>query len=472
MPDLISTAVSSLPSIIETLRVDNPPLADALSILLKEQKRVASIIDPKPVLQTKTSQGAIALPPNVSGFIYTTTNRNIVLSWDAPTPEFFYYEIRIGTSWDTASRILTTATLQAILDPILAGTTTYLIKAINSNGAYSAVATSLDVIIPIIGSLTITSALIGSFVLLSWTIPTTTFDIDYYIVARDGVEFSRIKSTFLSTQVFAAGNYTYSVTAYDIIGNASPTANNTVAVPAPADFILKHNFSSAFGGTKVNAIQDGATLLVCVDTAKTWATHFSSKGWANIQDQINAGYPLYIQPSATTASYKETFDIGVLYTNTVINLSYLYTLISGTFNVGFSTRVSDDGISWSSPDTNMSFFAASVRYIEVTVSFTGSNDKALMSFYNFNIAVTIKEEMDSGEISAVSTDVNGTVVTFNKSFKDVDSITVSTKTTTEQFTVVYRFNDIPNPTSFSVFVYDTSGIRVSKTVQWKARGIL
>lgn len=464
--------VSAIPNLIESVRSNDPTLADLLTIITDETARLALQVDPPPITQKKVSIAKGAAPNDVVNFAYTFTTRNIILTWEAPNLDFLLYEIRIGTTWNTATRILTTATLQAILDPIAIGTTTYLIKAINSAGVYSLNAVEVDVVVPALGVFTVTSVVLGNFVLLTWTIPTSTFDIDHYIIKKDGVEFARLKTTFLANQELAGGTFTYSIVAYDIFGNASASQSNTALVPPPSDFVLKKEFESAFAGTKTNVIQDGSTLLVCIDTGKTWATHFSTPGWANINAQIAAGYPLYIQPDATTGSYKEVFDIGSIYTNTVINLSYLFTLISGSFTVGFSTRVSDDNVSWSTANTNMSFFAASVRYIEVTVSFTASDDKALMTFYHFHIAVNVREEIDSGEILAVSTDVNGTVVTFNKAFKDVDSITVSTKTTTEHFTVVYRFNDVPNPTSFSVFVYDSSGIRVGKTVEWKARGII
>lgn len=463
---------SSLPNLIEIVRSNDPTLADTLGVINEELKRLAFKVDPAPVVQKKVAIAKGAAPNDVLNFTYTFTTRNIFLTWEAPNLDFLLYEIRIGTVWETATRILTTATLQAILDPIAIGTTTYLIKAINSTGVYSANAVSLAVVVPALGSFTVSSTVLGNFVLLTWTIPTSTFEIDHYIIKKNGVEFARLKTTFLANQELAGGTFTYSIVAYDLFGNASASQSNTALVPPPSDFVLKKEFESAFAGTKVNTIQDGSTLLVCVDTAKTWATHFSTPGWANINAQIAAGYPLYIQPAATTGSYKEVFDIGSIYTNSVINLSYLFTLISGSFTVGFSTRVSDDNVSWSAANTNMSFFAASVRYIEVTVSFTSSDDKALMTFYHFHVAISVREEIDSGEILAVASDVNGTVVTFNKTFKDVDSITVSTKTTTEHYTVVYRFNDVPNPTSFSVFVYDSSGIRIGKTVEWKARGII
>lgn len=464
--------ISQLVSIIQTSRNIDPTLSDILIALAQEQLRVSTIVDPAPIVESKVSKPRFPPAPNVLNFTVRFTLDNVILEWEAPSFDVFLYEIRVGSSWDSASRILTTATLQAILDPIYTGTTTYLIKVIDSNGSYSADAASVIATVPEIPAFQVHSSILGNFVLLSWSEPVSTFRIAYYICKKDGVEFARINSTFITKQEFAGGTFTYYITAVDVAGNYSGDSFNVVKVPAPADFIIKSEFESSFSGTKVRAKSDGSSLWVDVDITETYQAHFTSRSWASPQAQVTAGYTRWLSPNPTTASYKEVFDIGVIYTNTIVNLSYLYTLISGSFTVGFSTRVSNDNISWSSADTNMSFFAASVRYIEVTINFTGSDDKALMQFYHFHVAVSVREEIDSGEVSAVSSDANGTVVTFNKAFKDVDSITVSVKTTTEHFIAVYRFTDAPNPTQFTVFAYDSSGIRVSKTVEWKVRGII
>lgn len=105
-------------------------------------------------------------------------------------------------------------------------------------------------------------------------------------------------------------------------------------------------------------------------------------------------------------------------------------------------------------------------------SITGSLKHGLIRISNFQISLNVKREVDSGDVAALSTDVSGTAVLFNKAFKDIDSITCTVDSVTEPFTVIYNFVDIPNPTGFSVFVFDTTGNRVSKTVSWKARGIV
>jgi hypothetical protein len=102
-----------------------------------------------------------------------------------------------------------------------------------------------------------------------------------------------------------------------------------------------------------------------------------------------------------------------------------------------------------------------------------STNHGLIRISNFQIFLNVKRENDGGEIEAISTDASGTAVTFNKAFKDIETITATVKAVSGgAFIAVVDFNDVPNPTGFSVYVYDTAGVRQSKKVEWKARGIL
>jgi hypothetical protein len=103
---------------------------------------------------------------------------------------------------------------------------------------------------------------------------------------------------------------------------------------------------------------------------------------------------------------------------------------------------------------------------------TGSLNHGLIRLTNFTISLNVKREVDSGDVNALSSDSGGTQVNFNKDFKDIDSITCTVDSVTEPFIVIYDFTDIPNPTGFKVYVFDTTGNRVSKLVSWKARGIV
>jgi hypothetical protein len=96
---------------------------------------------------------------------------------------------------------------------------------------------------------------------------------------------------------------------------------------------------------------------------------------------------------------------------------------------------------------------------------------SLSYIFNLQTRLDVKEITDSGEVQANASDPNGTPVTFNKTFRDVRAITVSLKNPTSNYIVTFDFQDVPNPTGFKVYVWNTSGTRVSATVNWIVRGV-
>lgn len=469
--------MSEIQSIVNSLlaraQVD-PVLLSALQEMLNELDRLRIVVDPPPISPSKISGVGFPPPVVVTDFTVRTTSRNVILEWLPTGADFVYYEIRKGINWDSADRIIVTSERRAILDPVLVGNHTYLLKTLSVNDVYSNDTASASITIPPIDTFTIAPQTIDQNVLLYWSAPSSTFDIDHYIITKNSIEVGRVSATFIGLVELVGNLYRYGVVAVDIAGNESPASFVEVAVSGPKDFVLQSEFDANLNGTKVNAfkIVSKNLLLLPVKLTETWRQHAVNNGWTKPSQQVAADYPYYAEPGNTTASYKETFDMGAIYPASIISTSWNANILDGSFNIGVSTRVSDNGVTWSSAQVGVNIFVESVRYIETTMTFTGADTRSLMDFYNLHVAVSVKETMDSGEIDCVSSDVNGTVVVFNIPFKDVNSITLSVKTTTEQFTPVYRFTDVPNPVSFSIFVYDSSGIRVSKRVTWKARGII
>jgi hypothetical protein len=193
----------------------------------------------------------------------------------------------------------------------------------------------------------------------------------------------------------------------------------------------------------------------------------------DIQDQLDAGYPIYIQPTAVTGSYEEVVDYGLNFNNVIVSIIWNTNQITtSTVNIIVRMAVSDDGITYTPFTDGAVQFFATFRYLKFRLEFTAEDDKAIIEIYNLTIRLDVKRENDGGEVEALASDVGGTVVFFNKDFKDVESITCTVKSVTEPYIVIFDFLDAPDPTSFSVYVFDTTGNRVSKTVEWKARGIV
>jgi hypothetical protein len=215
-------------------------------------------------------------------------------------------------------------------------------------------------------------------------------------------------------------------------------------------------------------------FLLASWTAESYHAHFIGRGYTTWRDKIDAGYPIYIQPAALTGTYTEIIDFGVILNNAIISISYNTFAVTPDSPVVIVTAmgISDDGIFYTPFVNGAVQFYPSFRYLKLRLSFTSADDLGLVYVYNLTANVEVKRENDGGSVVALAGDALGTSVTFNKAFKDIESLTATVRSTTVPFVVVIDFSDIPNPTFFKVYVYNAAGARVTEQIDWKARGIL
>lgn len=147
-----------------------------------------------------------------------------------------------------------------------------------------------------------------------------------------------------------------------------------------------------------------------------------------------------------------------------INYSALFSYINSLTLEGIS-----QGTFGSSLETNVLLSLTADGQISLVLP--GALRKSISRLFNLHLRIDVKRETDSGQGTANSSDSGGTVFYFNKTFKDIDAITVTVKQTVRRFVVV-DFVDAPDPTSFKVLVFDESGTRVTETIYWIARGIV
>jgi hypothetical protein len=463
-------------SLLAGTQFDDPRLYDLISSMLDDLYQVYYQLNPPRSSRNLGATGSVSGASSVSGFTATVFTNNLRLTW-SPLDDITSYEIRYhfgsSTDWDTGTSLLTTSTLSADINPLtlplVYGNHTFLLKGITASGLYSTVASSVVVNIPQIPAVTITSTIIDNFVLLKWTVPTSVLDIAHYNVYKDGVLLGKMDGTFEAIFETTAGTFLYKVEAEDIVGNIGTSSTLSLTVKAPPDYQIQDSRNSTFSGTKVSAILLDGKLYTPVDIVETFTAHFTARGWTSYNSADVAGYPLMIQPTPTsTASYEEVVDYGSLLSNTIITALYSQNLISGAVTVTIKIATSTDNITYTAFTSGASLFSASMRYAKFRLEFVGSNDKALCTIDSLQYRLDVKREVDSGSISALSTDATGTQVTFNKTFKSVDSFT-ATANSTEPITVLYSSL---TTTGAKVYVVDSTGNRISKTVSWKARGIV
>lgn len=467
----------AITNLAQTVRVSDPRLYQALMMLISNVERIDEQLNPL-VIQSQERillAASVEIPPTFT-FSYTLPGQTLRLLWDN-IQGARQYEIRQGNDWDTALFKIRTSSLQADLDPIPSGSYIFLLKTINADGVYSTEPRGLVVNIPDVSGLIITSRVIDNNVLLNWTIPFAPYDIDYYEVKDMGVIVGQQRGTFISIFENVGGTFEYTIVGIDIAGDRGPDITLVVDVAQPPDFQLQTNYISPVTGTAVGCRITNKHIIAPLNTTETWSQHFSTRSWNTIQDQVNAGYPIYAQPTlistGTISYYEEIIDFGAIFNTNILSVIWNIDplLPSDEVTVVVKTSVSTDGVTYSTPKIGSVQYYPSLRYLKLRLEFTSTSDKALVDLFNLSVRMDVKREIDSGLVTALLGDVGGTLVTFNKPFKDIDSITLTTDAL-QPIVAIYDFVDIPNPTNFKVYAFDSTGNRVTYPVSWKARGIM
>lgn len=478
MPEIFD-ARERIDSLLVGLQNQDPKMHELLRLMSQSHTSMIDVLQPVQKA-IKDIQRKPAIPLGLTSLSYELHLTFVRFLWDYSDVNIIQIEIREGAVWDTASFILRSSTKRAEIDPITVGTHNYLFKTINSAGVYSELPQPLNILIPGIGLPgNLTAQVIDNNVLLRWNEPTTTFDISYYEIWRGDPNppqfYSFNDTTFVVLFEMSGGIRNYGVVAVDLAGNKSVMATVAADVKQPPDFVLVADYISTWNGTKNNCVLDSGRLLALVDAADTWTTHFTGEPlgpWDQPSDQVSAGFPIFIEPSAASGFYQEVHDFVVPFTTVIVSVNWSEEFVSGTVTTTCTLEASIDGVNWSAPQNGTSGFFTSVRYVRLTMNFASTDPKDdLTWFSNLHIHLDVKSVIDSGEVVAQAEDGNGTLVTFNKPFKDVDSITTGIDSI-PPLTVVVDFQDIPNPVGFRVFVFDSAGNRVTQLVSWKARGVV
>lgn len=424
--------------------------------------------------QAVTISGALA--PTVTGDF---VGDSVVLSWSAVQGSLAtqFYEIRYGASFATGTSLGTIKGTTSAYKAKWAGDRTFWVAAVDANNNYGAAGSTIEtVVLP--GSVTVTAETVDNNVLLRWGDATGTLPIDYYEIRRgttyaSGAVIGRVSARFTAIFESAGGAFTYWINPVDVAGNEGTLSSIAANVTAPPDYQLLLDLNSTFNGTRSNFVYDAQAggNVVPVNATEQFGAHFTTNSFASPDAQVTAGFPYYVQPTSASGYYEETIDYGTVVASSKITALLTYTTINGSVTVvpTISYKTTAGG-SWTDIVGLDSIFATNFRYVKIRYDFTASTNKSFLLVTALNVKLDVKLKNDAGTVQVYAADSGGTVVNFNVPFLDINSITVTPLATVLQ-TAVYDFVDVPNPTSFKVLLFDSSGSRVDGTVGWSAKGV-
>lgn len=413
--------------------------------------------------------------PSLFTFDATVSGDQIKFAWGVPTGTLPIqeYVITRGASDTLVTKIKANS---YSMKADFSGIETFKIYAVDVAGNSSPVISdTVEVTAP--SAPVVKAEVLDNNVMLRWTNGTGTLPVVASEIRR-GATFAtatvlqQIDGTFAPLFEFYAGTYTYWVVNIDSAGNYGTPISVTAQVSQPPDYVLQADFNSAFGGTKTNCYLDSGKLHFGVSSTETYEQHWTGVSNSTVQDQIDDGYSLWLQPTVgTTSSYRETYDYGTLLTSSLVTITP--TIVQTAGNPTVSIKIESRALTtdpWTVVvDGANQGFASNFRYIRFTVTVNADTKDDLLVVSAINVRLNSKLKTDSGQGTASSTDAGGTTVTFTTSFIDVQAIVVTPLSTAARF-AVYDFVDVPYPTSFKVLMFDTAGNRVSGNFSWTARG--
>ena len=378
------------------------------------------------------------------------TNATITLNWDDVDPIFGldYYEV----SYNSTIKNVKANTITLPADWL--GSRVFTVKTVDVLGNKSSgLQKSITKLAPNSPS-NFRAQIVDNTVSLSWTIPTkTTLPIDHFYLKKGATwatatEIGSKSGAFTTVTENLGGVYTYWIASVDTDNNESTPVSLTADVANPPDFTFFGSFNSTFSGTLSSAILENGSLVVPVNTSETWASHFTSRSWSTPDDQINAGYPVYIQPNNSPGYYEEIYDYGSVLSSAKITMTYTGATIAGSITITPKISISSNGSTYTDYDGFDSIYGVNFRYVKMRLTFTGSAT-AIYQLNNLSLRLDSKLLNDAGSVSALSTDTSGTIVNFNKEFVDVTSITATPSGTTPT-NVSYEFTDSNLSSTYSI----------------------
>ena len=431
------------------------------------------------------STNAISASVTITGAPAPTTSgsfggENFILAWGAIQGSLAtsFYEVRYGSissTWATATSLGTVKGTTFTTKAAWVGTCRFFVAAvdlINTMGA----ANYFDSIVIAPTQPTIATQVVDNNVLLYWNDCTQTLPIESYELRKGATwETAQVIGTkqgkFTTVFETASGTFTYWLAGIDVAGNYGSPGSVTTSVSQPPDYVLKLDQNSTFSGSKTNAAVEGGVLLVCVNTAETWQSHFTARGWNTPQDQINAGFAYFAMPSQSSGQYVEEIDYGTVLASSKISTVLTTNNIAGTTSTTPTLAYKKlSGDPWTTYAGVSSVFATDFRYFRAQWDFASTGGDDLLRITGLNVKLDSKLKNDSGTGTANAADSGGTAVSFGVAFVDIDSISV-TPLATSSVVAVYDFVDSPNPTSFKVLLFNSSGTRISGAFSWSARGV-
>jgi hypothetical protein len=430
------------------------------------------------VYNEHTVIGKTSPPPVVSNFLASIVDNQVVLQWDLPTvADFRRCIVRYGSSsatWETSTLLTKTVKDSHSFIAKWSGTRYFFIKAEDTSYNVSEEA-AVEIVTIIVADISgLTAEVIDNNVLFRWTNVPGTLPISK-VEIRKGTSFDTAEvigsksGTFTTVFENTGGQFKYWLVPIDTAENYGNPKSITATVNSPASFVLNRRWTQGFdGGNSTNVlVLDDGTAIAPAYTEETVQEHFVNNGANIVQDLIDDEFLYAIEPVPLSAEYSEEFDHEALLSVSSVELDLDETPYNGgALITEYLAEKEESGDAWNETSGIPSFFY-NFRYVRDRFTFVSDGHKFnVLNSHTVRMNSRTISESGTGTVSVAST---GVVVNFGKEFADVSSISVTPLGNTPKYEVV-DFSDIPNPTSFTVYLFDENGDKTTGSFTYRVEG--
>lgn len=142
-----------------------------------------------------------------------------------------------------------------------------------------------------------------------------------------------------------------------------------------------------------SAIVEQNGYLIPINTTENWTGHFDTRSWLTPQDQIDAGYPIFIQPAASSGYYEEVFDCEALLGNRQIVTGFTGSALASAITTTTDISVSTDNVTYTTYENVSTLIVSGFRYIKVRVN-VNSNSTGLYLLTDLDIVLNEQFDQD------------------------------------------------------------------------------
>lgn len=287
------------------------------------------------------------------------------------------------------------------------------------------------------------------------------------LVEKFAVEFAYIDET-------EPGRWRYCIRAVDVAGNRGPFECMELMLNSPDNYELLDYLDNWLPVSDMHhCVPFDGDWLAPVNPNQSYEDHFIDNGNESPQDQIDKGWPIFIQPGDSPATARWEHDFGIDMPPIMVSIGTKFLTLAESLSI--VSRIyyrAENETEWTLGAEDMKLDIVSMmrdktRYIALEIELSQDAQRfGLAQLQSAYYRLDVKYMTDQG---IVDVDAAGTHVEFTKYFLDVRSVQLSVQNVGDVFFSRYTVDQ--DQKGMTIYCFDSIGNPTTGRVSWLVRGV-